>query len=116
MRGDVSVDPVEDAVQAMVGLSDVDLEVIREAGARPIDGREPAGEGDAVVEERRKIDFTTVGPTDELQRWLAQRVCRGVHLVDVAVERADLVEPAEDVSAAVTAEHACVAANREVHV
>ena len=38
------------------------------------------------------------------------------HLVDGAVERADLFEPPEDVLASVAARHARVAADGEVHL
>ena len=99
-----------------VGLGDVGVEVVGEADARPIDGREPAGEGDAVGGERRQVDFAAVGPADELQRWLALGLSSGAHLVDGAVERADLLEPPEDVLASVAARHARVAADGEVHV
>ena len=103
--------------QPLVGLGDGGVEVVGEAGARPIDGREPAGEGDAVGgEERRQVDVAAAGPADELQRWLASGVSSGAHLVDGAVECADLVEPPEDVHASVAARHPRVAANGEVHV
>ena len=55
-------------------------------------------------------------PSDELQRWLAPGVSSGAHLVDGAVERADPVEPPEDVHASIAAWHAGVAADGEVHL
>ena len=66
--GDVAVDPVQETAQAPVGLGGVGVEIVGEGHARPVDGREPAGEGDAVGGERREVDFAAGGPSNELQR------------------------------------------------
>ena len=81
--------------------------------AVPVDPDQPAREPHAGGLQRDQVEVAAVGPADQLQGRLPPGLLGVGHLVDRLGEGAHLVEPPEDVEAAVAARDPRVVAGRE---
>ena len=110
---DVHVDPVEHAVHAPLRVADGCVQIVGEDRLHRREPFQSAGDGDAELLEHGEIELLAAVRAGERQARGALGGRGRGHLVDRAVEVADLLQPVPDVAAAVAAHDASVPTNRE---
>jgi hypothetical protein len=110
---EVRVDPVEDAVHPPVGVARGRGQILRQQRAAPVEPLQPPDDLDAEPAQHGEIELLAAVRPGERHARSRLGGDRVGHLVDRAVEVAELLQPVPDVLAAVAARHTRVTADCE---